>query len=150
MTRQAVLAVLLVLAIAGTLIGALHWRKAHHHAVMGPVPTATYDPTAYDTHAPEGARVKVEILNATKVRGLARRATLYLRDRGFDVVLIGTTRLQQDSTLVLDRSHHPDWAALLAKTMHAHVAERPDTSLYLDATVLIGNDWTPPAEPFYP
>ena len=100
--------------------------------------------------APEGVRIKVEVLNATKVRGLGRRATLYLRDRGFDVMLIGTTRTQQQTTEVLDRSHHPEWTALLAQSMHGRAVERPDTSLYLDATVLVGSDWTPPAEPFYP
>lgn len=151
MKGRGILAVALVLAIAGTALGALRWRKSRHHTVVTAVPNnPAYDQDAYDTHAPQGMRIKVEVLNATKVRGLARRATLYLRDRGFDVVLIGTTKMQQDSTLVLDRSRHPDWSALLAKAMHARAAERPDTSLYLDATVLIGRDWTPPAEPFYP
>ena len=35
---------------------------------------------------------KVEVINATTVRGLGRRATIYLRDRGFDVVGISTSR----------------------------------------------------------
>ena len=106
---------------------------------------------ATDVRAPEGVRVRVQVLNATRVRGLARRATLHLRDRGFDVVEVGTTQPVRDSTLVLDRSNHPEWAALVAKALGAtRVESRPDTSRYLDVTVLLGDSWRPPAEPFYP
>ena len=99
---------------------------------------------------PAGTRIKVEVLNATKVRGLARKATFFLRDRGFDVVSMGTSRLESDSTLVLDRSGHPEWAALVAKALNAKVQTRLDSSRYLDVTVLIGRNWRPPALPFYP
>ena len=106
---------------------------------------------ATDVRAPEGVRIRVQVLNATRVRGLARRATLHLRDRGFDVVEVGTTQPSRDSTLVLDRSNHPEWAALVAKALGAaRVESRPDTSRYLDVTVLLGGSWRPPAEPFYP
>lgn len=98
-----------------------------------------------------GERIRVQVLNATTTRGLARRATLHLRDRGFDVVEVGTANLQIDSTLVLDRSGHPDWAKRVAEAMGgARVEARPDTSRYLDVTVLIGRSWRAPAEPFYP
>ena len=101
--------------------------------------------------APSDVRIRVEVLNATKTRGLARRATAYLRDRGFDVVATGTSSEALDSTLVLDRSNHPEWAALVAKSLgNARVESRPDSSRYLDVTVLLGASWRPPAEPFYP
>ena len=104
--------------------------------------------TAASTGAP---RVRVQVLNATKTRGLARRATLYLRDQGFDVVDMGTTAAMRDTTLVLDRSNHPDWARTVATSLGtARVESRPDTSRYLDVTVLIGSSWRPPAQPFYP
>jgi hypothetical protein len=102
-------------------------------------------------HAPSGARVRVQVLNATTSRGLAQRATDHLRDKGFDVVEIGTNREKMDSTLVLDRSNHPDWARRVAAAMGgAQVLERPDSSRYLDVTVLIGASWRPPAQPFHP
>jgi hypothetical protein len=101
--------------------------------------------------APEGVRVKVEVLNATRVRGLARRATILLRDRGFDVVDVGTSANLSDSTLVLDRSGHPDWARRVADALGgARVESRPDSSRYLDATVILGATWRPPAQPFNP
>ena len=85
------------------------------------------------------------------MRGLARRATMLLRDRGFDVVEVGTLAQPRDSTLVLDLSGHPDWAARVAATFgSARVETRPDSSRYLDVVVLLGASWRPPAEPFYP
>jgi hypothetical protein len=101
--------------------------------------------------APAGVRIRVQVLNATPTRGLARRATGYLRDRGFDVVDVATAPQARDSTLVIDRSGHPEWARLVARALgDVAVESRPDSSRYLDVTVLVGRDWTPPAEPFYP
>jgi hypothetical protein len=103
-----------------------------------------------DARAPEGTRIKVEVLNGTRTRGLARRATRYLRDRGFDVVGSGTAAEPRDSTLVIDRSSHPEWAFIVGRAMNAKVSAQPDSSRYLDVTVILGADWTPPPKPFYP
>lgn len=119
----------------------------------GPAPSPPRGlPFRRDARAPEGVRIRVEVLNATKTRGLARRATRHLRDRGFDVVDVGTTPTQLDTTLVLDRSGHPEWARLVADALGggARVVERPDSSRYLDVTVQIGASWRPPAKPFNP
>jgi hypothetical protein len=106
---------------------------------------------APNVSAPAGVRVRVEVLNATTTRGLARRATFFLRDHGFDVVYSGTTTPTRDSTLVLSRSGHDDWAQLVAKSLGgARVESRPDSSRYLDVTVLLGGSWRPPADAFYP
>jgi hypothetical protein len=100
---------------------------------------------------PSTPRVRVQVLNATRTRGLARRAMLYLRDQGFDVVEMGTTSALRDTTLVLDRSRHPEYAQNVATSLGmARVETRPDSSRYLDVTVLIGSTWRPPAQPFYP
>jgi len=104
-----------------------------------------------ELRAPEGVRIRVQVLNSTTTRGLARRATMLLRDRGFDVVEAGTSSEQLDSTLVLDRSRHPEWASRVAAVLGgARVEARPDTSRYLDVTVLLGRSWRPPTQPFYP
>jgi hypothetical protein len=100
---------------------------------------------------PAGVRIRVEVVNTTTTRGLARKATFHLRDLGFDVVAIRTTRDHLDSTLVVDYSGKADWAKLLSSAMsNAKVEARPDTSRYVDLTVLIGASWRPPAQPFYP
>jgi hypothetical protein len=103
-----------------------------------------------DVRAPEGVRIKVEVLNATQTRGLARKATLYLRDRGFDVVGSGNVSEQRTKTVVYARSGHAEWARLVGRAMGAPVVARPDSSRYLDVTVLIGADWRPPSLPFHP
>lgn len=136
--------ILLALVLAGA--GYYTWR--HYRSTE--YPKATVAEFAPDAKAPQGVRIKVEVLNATTTKGLARKATTYLRDRGFDVVLIGTSKDQLDKTLVLDRSHHADWARLVAAAFGAAVEEKPDSSRYLDITVLVGSDWRPPPLPFYP
>ena len=104
-----------------------------------------------EVRAPEGVRIRVQVLNATKTRGLARRATMLLRDRGFDVVENGTLSEMRDTTLVLDLSGHPDWANRIAQIFApARVTARADSSRYLDIAVVIGSTWRPPSEPFYP
>ncbi len=102
---------------------------------------------------PDSVRIKVEVINATSTRGLGRLATAWLRDKGFDVVGIGTAPAaeRRDSTVVLDRSGHADWAKLAAKAMGgARVETRADTLRYVDLTVLIGRSWRAPPQTLYP
>ena len=136
---------------AGTLAGMAIVVVALGAAMVTRQVTGTVFGIGGSDHAPSGVRVRVQVLNATSTRGLAQRATDHLRDKGFDVVEIGTNREKMDSTLVLDRSNNPDWARRVAAAMGgATVLSRPDTSRYLDVTVLIGASWRPPAEPFRP
>ncbi len=111
--------------------------RASAHAAVRVVPGAT--------------RVKLEVLNATDTRGLARAAMCVLRDAGFDVVFFGNSDERADTTRILDRSGHSDWAVLAARAMgRAHVEEKPDSSRFLDLTVLIGRNWVPPGQPLCP
>ena len=108
-------------------------------------------PSRVGVLVPDGVRIKVEVLNASGQRGLARRATFALRDAGFDVVRFANSDETRDSTLVLTRSGKDDWAGLVARALGgARVESRPDSSRYLDVTVLLGADWRPPAKPFHP
>jgi LytR cell envelope-related transcriptional attenuator len=122
--------------VAALVLGVLIWLLWHEWSRQRA--EATLYGSA-DARAPKGTRIKVEVLNATRTRGLARRATLYLRDRGFDVVGSGTAR-----------SAHPEWAYLVGRAMKARVTAQPDSSRYLDVTVILGADWRPPPQPFYP
>ena len=132
----------MAVAAVALVIGAVLWRD------RGLEP-----PSRVTVLVPDNVRIKVEILNASGQRGLARRATFALRDAGFDVVRYANedSRERRDSTLVLARSGHEDWARLVARALGgARVESRPDTSRYLDVTVLLGADWRPPAKPFHP
>lgn len=104
-----------------------------------------------DRLVPEGVRIRVEVVNATTERGLARRATFYLRDLGFDVVRFSSGQPGLDSTLVLDRSGHPAWAGLVGNAFgEARVESRPDSSRHVDVTILIGKSGRPASLPLYP
>jgi hypothetical protein len=140
---RAVVGLLLVVIVA---TGAALWRMRHRAPAGAPIVQ-----TAPDVHAPDSVRVRVHVLNGTKTRGLARRATLMLRDHGFDVVETGTDATERDTTIVYDVSGHPDWANRLAKLFPpARVIARPDSSRYLDVVVSIGSTWRAPTQPFYP
>jgi hypothetical protein len=145
MTRARVLVMGAIAALVVILIVGARWVMAwggHRDTASG---------VAVDVRAPDGSRVRVQVLNATKTRGLARRATMLLRDHGFDVVETGTLAQTLDTTVVLDLSGHPDWAKRVAQLFGvARVQARPDTSRYLDIAVLLGATWRPPAQPFYP
>ena len=140
---------LLIAAGAALLVIVLSAGAVVMHARRAPSPLlAALDDTP---RAPEGVRIRVQVLNTTRTRGLARRATRLLRDRGFDVVDISSVSPTIDTTVVLDLSGHPAWADAVANVMApARTKVRADSSRYLDITVLIGSTWRPPAEPLYP
>lgn len=143
----------LAVALAAALLVTLHLltrRPPDAAPIAGGETTATA--LADDsTRAPAGVRVRVEVLNASRVRGLARRATMELRDRGFDVVSIGNSGELRDSTLVLSRAGDEAWARRAAMALGgADVELRPDSSRYVEVTVLLGATWRPPPGPFRP
>jgi hypothetical protein len=132
--RQLALAgtVLLVLLLAGSLVAGLRGGR----------PADTAPPPAPGA-PPRAGRVRVEVLNAAGIPGLARTVTDRLRDRSFDVVYFGNGRgFSPDTSLVLDRAAHPDAARQVADALGIHrVLSRPDSTLYLDVTVVLGKDW---------
>ena len=137
--------VLTVLAILMASASVLRERARRHP----PPPPDTVATLA----APPNSRIRVEVLNATSTRGLARRATRFLRDQGFDVVDMGTANERVDTIVVVDRSGHPEMAQKVADAFGgAQMQMRPDTLRYVDVTVLIGSSWRPPPspEPFNP
>lgn len=97
--------------------------------------------------APLGERVRVEVLNAGGVRGMAREATLWLRDVGFDVVDIGNADAfdPERASTVIDRVGRPDLARSVADALGIDIVlSQPDPNLYVDVSVLLGSDWIRP------
>jgi hypothetical protein len=141
--KQILVVLLLVAAAAG---GTTVWAVRRKAPVVAPIVAPQPD-----VSAPAATRVRVQVLNGTKTRGRARRATMVLRDHGFDVVETGTDIVARDTTIVYDVSGHADWAGTVAKLFPpARVVTRLDSSRYLDVTVSIGSTWRPPVLPFYP
>lgn len=143
-------------------LGALAWWWRADAPRAGDAPSSPRDagsnsrPSAQTNPAratDDTARVIVEVLNASGVRGLGRRATAVLRERGFDVVYTANAPepLPGDSSLVLDRMGRSDAAARVAKALGgARIEARPDSSRYVHVTVLLGRAWRPPSDALYP
>ncbi len=90
-----------------------------------------------------GERIRVEVLNGTQRRGLARTATRALRERGLDVVFFGGGPAA-DSTRILVRRGEAGQGLNVAEALGAgRVSIEPDTLRRVDVTVLLGNDWHP-------
>lgn len=98
---------------------------------------------------PAERRIRVEVLNAAGIPRLAQRGTDRLRDRGFDVVYFGNARgFHPDTSLVLDRVGDLEAARAVADALGVtQVRSAPDTSLYLEVTVVLGKDWEQAQEP---
>ncbi|MCC7196211.1 MAG: LytR C-terminal domain-containing protein [Gemmatimonadaceae bacterium] len=100
---------------------------------------------------PEGVRIRVEVLNGTDGRGLARSATAYLRDAGFDVVFYGNSVERRDTTIVRDRRGHAEWAEWAREVMRPAVVEAaPDSGRLVDLSIVVGARWQPPPDPLRP
>ncbi len=146
MTRGRMLvAAAIALSIA---VGAfLLWTRDRTAAVPGRA--AQRDTTS----APQGQRIVVEVLNASGVTGLAKRATFLLRDRGFDVVAwTNDPRGRRSETLIVDYTNKPEAAERLARVLGGARIDRGKDSLDrgLDLSVMLGSGYRPVGEAFHP
>ncbi len=92
-----------------------------------------------------GERIRVEVRNAGGLPGMARSATDLLRDAGFDVVELGNaSAFDRETSIVLARLGRTDWAGSVAEALGIAVfADEPDSTIFVDVTVLLGRDWGP-------
>lgn len=87
-------------------------------------------------------RGRVQVLNASSRAGMARVATSRLRDAGFDVVEYGNAAKVPDSSAVIDRTGNAAIArAVAAELGISRLRADIDSTLYVDATVILGVDW---------
>ncbi len=117
--------------------------------IAGPGRAALVDTTS----APQGQRIVVEVLNASGVTGLAKRATFLLRDRGFDVVVwTNDPKGRRSETLIIDYTNKPEAAERLARVLGGAQIDRGKDSLErgLDLTVTLGSAYRPAGEAFHP
>jgi hypothetical protein len=90
-----------------------------------------------------GARIRVEVLNAGGVRGMAAEARDGLRDEGFDVVHYGNaSSFGREASVVLHRSGELGAAQAVAAALGiGEVRSEPDSTLMVEVTVLLGSTW---------
>ncbi len=110
-------------------------------------PEAERDPDPYGEESTPETRVRVQVLNAGGVPGVAQMATDRLRDHGFDVVYLGNApSFGPDSSVVLARLGDTLAARRVARTLGIlRVENEADSSLLVDVTVRLGSEWTLPA-----
>jgi polyisoprenyl-teichoic acid--peptidoglycan teichoic acid transferase len=90
-------------------------------------------------------KATVEVWNASDKTQAAKIVMRFLRSKGFDVVKIGDFSTRQQQTLVLDRSGDLRPAQAVAEALrdgaNAEVVSRPEPSLHVDVSVVLGNDY---------
>lgn len=88
--------------------------------------------------------IQLQILNATDVPGIAKKATEYLRGRGFDVVQVTNASLRSPGTFVVQATSDSASAARVAYALGIEprfIRIEVDSTLMLDCTVVLGNDY---------
>lgn len=130
--RLGTLATFLVMLVAGALLASGIFQFY-----------APAEPIVVETPSVDLGRVRVEVRNAGGRSGMARRATDYLRDLGFDVVYFGNAgQFDQKETVIVDRVGRLDKARAVADVLGVTtVTSEADSTLYLDVTVYLGSDW---------
>jgi len=92
-------------------------------------------------------RVTVAVLNASGRPGLARIGTRVLREAGIDVLTFGNgadPKGPLDSTRILVRRGSVAVGERIRRALNAgKVVLDPDSTLLLDASVLLGTDFSP-------
>jgi hypothetical protein len=133
------------LAVALALVGAFMVSFATGLGRRSPRPAS--DAAAADAPSVDpgtDVRGRVEVLNASNQPGRARDATARLREAGYDVVHFGNAARVPDSSRVIDRIGRPDIARALADHLGIdRVITAIDSTLYLDASIILGVDWVP-------
>lgn len=88
---------------------------------------------------------RIEVLNASRRPGLARQATLRLREAGYDVVYYGTASgADEGRSVVLDRVGNPEVARGAARALGIdEVDSRTDSTRQVEASVILSSDWAP-------
>lgn len=133
--------VIAVLLLVGALLGSVLLEWGDRRGGSGVA--ADRAPLTRGSSAPEGARVSLEVLNAAGDRGAAERLSERLREMGFDVKTFGNaSSFDQERTELLDRSGRTGAAQSIADSLRGvPVRADPAPELYLDATLMLGEDW---------
>ena len=130
--------VVLVVLAAGAFLGSAWDQQRQAPATFiqppAPLPGARWE------------RVRVEVLNAGGRSGMARAATQTVREGGFDVVYFGNAAdFGSDSSVVIARVDEVGMARAVADLLGIRtVLSQPDSNLFVDVTVRIGEAWTRP------
>ena len=141
---------LVLLVMAGT--AAAWWQIRREETTGADNGSAAAAVTDTSARAPEGTRIRVRVLNTSGVSGLARRATVHLREFGYDVVDFATGRTDSTAaTRITAHTGRAEWAERVKKALGVGIVDADsDSSRYVDLTVFVGRDWRPSSESLRP
>jgi LytR cell envelope-related transcriptional attenuator len=106
--------------------------------------SASVPPGVRADPAPAAGRghIRVEVLNAAQVPGLADRMTELLRSQGFDVVSYDNAASLSDTTRILDRVGNARYAREVALALPGTAIQRQlSRERFVDVTVVVGRDY---------
>jgi hypothetical protein len=89
--------------------------------------------------------IQINIMNATGENRIGARFRDYLKQKGFDVVDMGNYKTDVEKTMVLDLCGDINKAKRVADALgvsQRNVIQQLDKTKFIDATVLIGKDYT--------
>lgn len=89
--------------------------------------------------------IQINILNATGENRIGARFRDYLKTKGFDIVDMGNYKAEVEKTMVLDVIGDIRKAKRVADAIgvsQRNVVQQLDKTKYIDATVIIGKDYT--------
>ena len=91
----------------------------------------------------DGEKARTEVLNATEVKGLARRVKSILNDKKIKVLSVENAWVSsQKKSLVIDRSGNTEYSYKIAEILNSkqvkHIIRK---ELGLDTTVIVGEDF---------
>jgi len=104
------------------------------------------------TQPPETRRVIVEVLNAGKQPGVARNATLRLRQQGLDVVYFGNLTdsilgKRERNLIYVRRGDTTGVGRVIAAIGDAEIVDRADATRLVDLSVIPGRSFRAPRPP---
>jgi hypothetical protein len=135
--------VILVLAGVGVWFGA-QWAEGEGEGIFRSLERVEEGVEGSALEAlPPDVRVRVEVLNAGGVPGMASLAKDELRELGFDVVYFGNAAsFDAEESEVIHRGTDPSYARAVAEALGIEsVRSEPDSTLLLDVTVRLGARW---------
>jgi hypothetical protein len=141
-----------LMSLPGTPVGML-WKMNPEttQKIVAMMQSSGADRAAMETLATGAAwrgRATVEVWNASDKAQSAKSVMALLRRKGFDVVKIGDFSTRQSQTLIVDRSGDIRAAQAVAEALReggaGEVVSRPEPSLHVDVSVILGNDYQAP------
>lgn len=129
------------IAMLGALVVVLGYGFLQH-SIFRPRVDATIERT--DLFVKAGEHIQVNVVNACGRTGMAQKFTEFLRARKFDVPEYSTAKTREPFSKVIDRVGDPTSAQKVAYALGIapeRIETEIDSSLYLRASVIIGEDY---------